>query len=464
MRILSKVLFVVALLVALAGLGIVGGMVWLRTPWGHEFVRGQIESRLNAAVQGTARVGRVEGDILTGVVLHDFVIEGEDGAPLVRAATARARYSLRPFFEQRIAIDEVQLIRPVIRLVRGPDERWNFQEIFARREPRKPGPPGWGSWVRIGTITIEDGLVDVKFEDGGWPVVDWQANEFRNVDGEIEVALYSRDQNLKRFAVRDVSFHLTGPGLVVRDLDGEGILTPDSLALKEIRLKTPGTELAADGHLTLGGADSLALTVDAPRVSLNEARRLFPQVKIGGKASFQGRISGPAAEPRLEIASAQVETGSSSIAVSGRIPNLVNPVLELDLVARPLAPEDARAYVPAWPVDVPLSGPVSLRGPPRQLEVDADVTSPAGALSAQGEVDIRAGLAYDVAGTTRGLDVGRLIGRPRVDLTLTGRYRIHGRGTSERELNSEVEVELGRSRIYRWDVVSGITRGTLVGR
>ena len=89
--VVSKLMFVVALVVALAGLVVVGGMVWLRTPWGNEFVRGQIESRLDAAVHGSVRLGRVEGDVLTGIVLHDLVIVGEDGGLLLRAARARAR-------------------------------------------------------------------------------------------------------------------------------------------------------------------------------------------------------------------------------------------------------------------------------------------------------------------------------------------------------------------------------------
>ena len=193
MRILSKVLFVVALLVALAALAIVGGMLWLQTRWGGEFVRGQIETRLDDAVHGTVRVGRVRGNILTGITIEDLVIEGEDGVAFLRAGTVRASYRIAPFLDKRIAVDRVQLVRPEIRLIRGPDERWNFQEIFAR-EPSPPGPPGWGSWIRIGTIEIEDGLVDVKFAEGGWPVLDWQANEFRDLDGTVEVAIFSRDR------------------------------------------------------------------------------------------------------------------------------------------------------------------------------------------------------------------------------------------------------------------------------
>ncbi|HET6361008.1 MAG TPA: translocation/assembly module TamB domain-containing protein [Gemmatimonadota bacterium] len=463
MRILSKVLFVVALLVALGALAIVGGMLWLQTRWGGEFVRGQIETRLGDAVHGTVRVGRVRGSILTGITLDDLVIEDEDGVPFLRAGTVRASYRIAPLLDKRIAVDRVELVRPEIRLIRGPDERWNFQRIFAR-EPSPPGPPGWGSWLRIGTIEIEDGLVDVKFAEGGWPVLDWQTNEFRDLDGTVEVAIFSRDESLKRFAARDLSFRMTGPELDVLDLDGEGILTPDSLALKEIRLETTGTELTADGHLTLGGADSLALDLDAPRISLDEARRLFPQVEVGGSAAVRARVTGPAGNPSLAMEELRVDTGTSRVSGSGSVASLANPVLELDLVADPLAPVDVRQYVPAWPIEVPVSGQIRVAGPPRQLAIDADLSSPAGGIVARGDVDLRQGLAYDVAGTTRGLDVGRLIGRPSVDLVLTGDYAIDGRGTSERELDAEVAFELGRSRIYRWDVLSGETRGRIVGR
>ncbi|HJU86382.1 MAG TPA: translocation/assembly module TamB domain-containing protein [Gemmatimonadota bacterium] len=463
MRILSKVMFVVALLVALAGLAIVGGMLWLQTRWGGEFVRGQIETRLGDAVHGTVRLGRVRGSILQGITIEDLVIEGEDGVPFLRAGTVRASYRIAPLLDKRIAVDRVELVRPEIRLIRGPDERWNFQRIFAR-EPSPPGPPGWGSWLRIGTIEIEDGLVDVKFAEGGWPVLDWQANEFRGLDGTVEIAIFSRDESLKRFAARDLSFHMTGPELDVLDLDGEGILTPDSLALKEIRLETTGTELTADGHLTLGGADSLALDLDAPRISLDEARRLFPQVEVGGSAAVRARVTGPAGNPSLAMEELRVDTGPSRVSGSGAIASLADPVLELDLVADPLSSVDVRQYVPAWPIDVPVSGPIRVAGPPRQLAIDAELSSPAGGFVAQGDIDLRQGLAYDVAGTTRALDVGRLIGRPSVDLVLTGDYAIDGRGTGARDLNASVAIELGRSRIYRWDVLSGVTRGRLVGR
>ena len=463
-RVMNKVLFGVALLVALAGLLVVGGLLWLRSPWGNEYVRGQIESRLEGAIQGEVRLGGVQGDVVTGLALRDFAIIGPDGVPLIRAATVRTSYALRPLLDKRIVVGQVRLERPEIRLVRGAAGRWNFQEIFAR-PPGEPGPPGWGSYVRVDDIRIVDGLIDVDFEEGGWPVLDWQTNEFRDFDGTLEVGIYSRERNLRQFAVRDASFRLTGPGLDVRDLDGEGILTPDSLALRSIHLETPGTELTVDGHLTLGGGDSIALAIDAPRISLDEAGRLFPQVRLDGSAALVGRVAGPVSDPFLEFESARVETGQSVVTGTGRIEGLTgSPRLELDLRADPLAPADVREYVTAWPVDVPVSGPVAVSGPPRQLDIVADLRSPAGAFAARGAVDLRGPLAYRLTGTARDLDVGRLIASPSVDLQLTGRYRIVGTGTSERQLDARVALDLDRSRIYRWDVISGATSGRFLGR
>ena len=44
---------------------------------------------------------------------------------------------------------------------------------------------------------------------------------------------------------------------------------------------------------------------------------------------------------------------------------------------------------------------MSVSGPPRELQVDAELVSPAGAVSARGAVDLRSGLAYDLVGATR---------------------------------------------------------------
>lgn len=461
-------LLALILLVVLAAVVVVGGILWLRTPWGHSFVRGQIESRLEAALVegGDVRLGAVEGDPLRGVTLVDFALVGPDGVALVEAGRVQVSYGLRPFFDRKIVIDRVRLVEPDVHLVRGPDGRWNFQTLWKPREPAPPGaPPGWGSHVDLREIVFVDGSVDVRLAEGEWPLLEWNENRFVDLNGEVTVGLFSRDRDLKRFVLRDLSFGVTAPPLEVRRLAGTGVVTPDTVAFHEIEIETAGSTIRADGLLVMAETDSLAIEVSAPRLSLAEANRFFPSVRLDGDASFEGRLVGPAGNPVVRIDEATVDTGVSQVAVSGAIEGLADPRLDLAATASPLAPSDVRAYLEAYPIEVPVSGPIRIAGPPRRLAVDADLRSPAGAFAVQGDLDLTGGpVGYDVAGTTRGLDVGRLIGEPRVDLVLTGRYSLAGRGFGERELDARVVVELGPSSVYRWDLVSLEARGHLTGR
>ncbi|MGH7589697.1 MAG: translocation/assembly module TamB domain-containing protein [Gemmatimonadota bacterium] len=463
-RIARWMLIGVLLLVVLVATAAVGGILWVRTSSGGEFVRGQIQQRLGELVNGEVRLGGVEGDILTGVVLRDFALVGADGVALLQAERIRVAYTLAPFFDRRVAVARVELVRPDIALVRFDDGRWNFQTIFKERPPPPPGaPPGWGSWVQIDHLEFVDGTVRFGFEDGGWPGFDWADNRFVELNGEVQLGLYDRERTLRRFVARDLSLRATAPALEIRRIDGEGIWTPDSVALRDIEFVTAGSDIRTDGLLTLGEHDSLALDVEAPRIDLEEVKRFFPAVRLDGVGSMTGRLSGPVSNPTVFLDTATVETGRSTITASGALHDLADLRFELDAEVAPLAPEDARLFVEAYPFAQPVRGNVRLAGPLRRLEIDADLGAPAGRLTARGTLTQGAGpLGYDLVATSRELDIGALIGRPSVDLVLSGLYRIDGRGTG-RDVEAVFAGELERSRIYRWDILSLETRGNLTG-
>lgn len=458
------ILIGVVLLVVVVVAAVVGGVVWLRSEWGHGFVRGQIETRLENAMIGDVRLGSVEGDILTGVTLHDFALIGPEGTPLIAAERVQVGYALRPFLDQRIVIGHVRLVRPEINLIRGTDGRWNFQTLWKPRPPRAPGPPGWGSHIDIGTIEIVDGTVDVVLTGGRWPVLDWDENRFLDVNGTLGLGIFSRDRSLKRFKATDFSFRATSPELVVRRLDGAGIVTPDSLAFREIAFVTAGSEIHADGQLALAPSDSFALEITAPRLDMDEVRRFFPVVRVGGTGSYEGRLTGPANNPSLIIRAARVETGRSTVAVEGAIRTLADAELDLAGTVAPLAPADAELFIDSYPFVQPVTGEVRVAGPPGRLDIEADLRAPAGSFSAVGTVGFTGPLSYDLAVASRDLDIGALTGNPDVDIVLTGTYRIDGRGTGARELRADFSGVLDRSTIYRWDLLSLETSGRIEGR
>lgn len=463
-RALDRGMFLLALVVSIAATLAVLGLLWLRSPWGNEFLRGQIVTRVGDAMNGEIRLERLEGNPLTGLTLHGFALVDEQGVPLVTAERVRVDYALRPFYDRRIVLDRVRLVKPEINLIRGPDGRWNFQTLWKPRPPATD-PAGWGTWIEIHEVELVDGTVDVRLAEGGWPVLSWEENRFVDLNGTLRISIHRRDRPAQRYIAEDLSLTTTAPALPIRRLNGEAIVTPDSLALVGIEFETPGSTVRTDGVLLLAAGDSLAMAVDAPRLDMAEVRAFFPEVRLAGTAEFQGRLEGPVSGLGVVIDRARLDTGRSVVSVEGRIADLAQPVLDLDARAETLAPADVREWVAAYPLEQAVSGTVRVQGPPRLLEVDADLTAPAGAFTVLGRLDLRqAATGYDLAVTSRRLDVGPLLGRPAVDLLLTGRYEIEGRGFGPRDLDARVAGELGPSSIYGRDVVALATRGRLIGR
>ncbi len=461
----SRGMFALALVVSVTATLIVLGLLWIRSPWGNELLRDQIVTRVGDAMNGEVRLGRLEGDPLSGLVLHDFALIDEDGMPLVAAERVHVEYGLRPFFDKRVVLDRVVLVRPDIHLTRAADGRWNFQTIWKERPPPPPDATTWGSYVDIQRLELVEGSVNVRLAEGSWPVLRWDENRFVDLNGVLEIGIFRRDRPRQRFVAEDLTFATTDPALRVSRLDGVAVVTPDSLTLSDIEFETPGSTVRADGTILLADRDSLAIELTAPRVDLDEVRAFFPQVRLQGEGEFEGRLVGSGGSLAIAIDHGRVRTGRSDVTVEGRIDNLVQPRLDLNAVVEPLHPADVREWVLAYPIAQPVTGRVRVQGPPRQVDVEADLSAPAGAFTVNGSLDMSGPVAaYDLVATSRRLRVGPLIGRPGVDLVLTGRYDIAGRGFGPRDLDARLVADLGPSRIYRWDLAAFATRGRLLGR
>jgi autotransporter translocation and assembly factor TamB len=465
-RIIKWAAYSVLVVVLLVAVTIVGGLLWLRTSWGGDFVRGQIESQLEDLVNGEVRVGRVSGDMISGIVLEDFAMVGHDGIALVDADKIIVNYALAPFFERRITLSKVRLENPDIHIVRYPDGRWNFKTLFKPRPPRLPyAPPGWGTYIDIHRIEFVDGDVQFSLDETEWPLLDWSQNELHGLNGRLDLKIVteSRGGPERRFVFHDLAFRTTAPVLDVQRLDGEVVWTKSGIVVDEVDFETAGSTIATNGQITFGEQDSLALEIDAPLVGLDEWRRFFPAIRLSGNAEFKGRIEGPIANSTVVIDASTIDTGGSVVTVTGALVDLASIRLNLDLGLDRLVPEDIRLYWAGYPFEQPLSGSVRLTGPPRRMDVDADLRTPAGGLTVDGMVGASRPLRYNVSATTSELDIGELIGRPDVEVTLSGGYVIEGQGTREDELAANVTTALTNSSVYQWNLESAETSGQFVG-
>jgi hypothetical protein len=137
--------FAFALVLALYGAG-----------YFHTLTRYAIEKYMSSYTRTECRVGRVEGSLLTGLDIYDFVIG--DGPSLERDGPALAideihvRYDPLRFVRRDATIDYVHCVRPRLVLRKEADGRINLGRIFGPKGP----PEGKGVYFVIADVFLED--------------------------------------------------------------------------------------------------------------------------------------------------------------------------------------------------------------------------------------------------------------------------------------------------------------------
>ena len=131
-RLRTIVLSLAAVLLVIAALA--GGIaVWfLRTDSGHEFLRARAEAFLGGLIKGRGRlhVGRVGGDLLTGITIDSIEVRDADDSLVVRTGPIGAHYNIGDFLDKRYVLTDLSIQRPVVNLRQHADFSWAFLRML----------------------------------------------------------------------------------------------------------------------------------------------------------------------------------------------------------------------------------------------------------------------------------------------------------------------------------------------
>ena len=311
-RVLLGILTVLLGIVALAGIVVV---ILTSTEWGHERVRGFALSQLQSHVHGRVSIGRLSGNLLTGLTVHDLAISDSSGEPFIAAQEVSARYALGPLIAKKIWLNDVRVVRPLIVLDRPPGGKWNYQRIFPSdtTQPQSTAP-GFGSWIRLENLTVVDGdllvktpwspgdnltaaardsviraalngtsramVVPATHSYGGAPPYQKEV-ELRAVNTTMPV-LRLADPNQKNRYAEVASLQMTAlpfrpPAATVTDMRGNFNFNNDSLWWKGVRAAMPGSRVSGDGSYALSSGD-MVLTLRGAPAALADLRWLYPRL------------------------------------------------------------------------------------------------------------------------------------------------------------------------------------------
>ena len=384
-------------------------LVLSNTDWGRERVRRIVVNALDDPKLRQVQIGRVGGNLLQGLVLHDVAIRDSAGDPFFSAAEMRTRYGLGALLKKRIVLSDVRVVRPVVILDRPPGGEWNWARIFPTdTTQRDTTSGGFGSWIVFRDVKMIHGHILVRTPwqpevgvegqardsviaaaldgetrvyvvraPGGYQ----QVQDFRDVTGRFPlVRLKHPDHESMRVEVDSlamVALPFRPPAAVVRQARGVFELTGDSLWWRRAQVRLPGSSAELSGRY---GFASSALTLEARArpVALDDVRFIYPALPTDGGGTLDAVVQMDTLRQRYTVRGMDVKTEGAAFAGD----------IGLELAADTFAFDDTRLRFSgvrtalierlAPTLDVPragvLGGRVALDGGSRALSVNGDVT------------------------------------------------------------------------------------------
>ena len=306
-----------SMILGLALLAVIAVYVVTGTDWGRERVRRQAQSMIGSMVHGNVKIGRLSGNLLTGLTVHDFSITDTSGAPFVAAESFTATYSVVSLLRKHVWIEDAVLVRPLIVLDRPPNGAWNWQQIIRRDTTHKPPSQqvGWGDWIRFSNATVVNGQLIVRTP---WKPSSGVSAASR--DSVIREALAGRSRLMieqvsggyqkivqldsvnARFPLVRLSepgmknrllqvssmtmnaYPFRPPGAVVRDLKGAFAFNNDSAWWNGAYVAMPSSKATGDGVYAFSSGD-LTMTVHSDPASFADMRWIYPRLPADGRGA-----------------------------------------------------------------------------------------------------------------------------------------------------------------------------------
>ena len=347
-RVVLGIVTVLLGLVAVAGIVVV---VLSSTNWGRERVRRIAFSQLRNMVHGQVSIGRLSGNLLTGLTVHDLSIRDSTGAPFLAAQEVSARYALGALLGKRLWLTDVRVLRPLVVIDKQPGREWNYQSIFrGDTTPQKPSTgPGWGSWIKLENLTVVDGqlvvrspwspssrlrpaaqdsavrdalggksrLMVVRASNAAPGAAPYQkVVELRSLNATVPL-LQLADPNDRNRLARVAALSMTAlpfrpPAAVVTAMRGDFRFNNDSLWWRGINASMPGSKVSGDGSYVIDNGD-MTLRLHGAPAALADLRWLYTRLPSEGGGTLDFAMTWRGAVQDYLARNATITTGATRI-------------------------------------------------------------------------------------------------------------------------------------------------------
>lgn len=399
----------IIMILMLVTVALVGVLVLTGTDWGRERVRRYAQGMVNGMIHGRASIGRISGNLLTGMTVHDFAITDSAGKPFVAVESFRANYKVMSLLRKHVWLEDAVLVRPLIVLDRPPNGQWNWARIFPRDTTPKPASQqtSWGDWLRFTNARVIDGQLVVRTPwkpseglktqaardsavrdalGGGSRLMISQVPggfqktvQLDSVTATIPLLRLSqpglKDRLLEVSSLTMKAYPFRPPAALVRDMKGIFPFNNDSVWWKGAYAALPQSRVSGDGTYVFNTGD-MTMTVHSDPSSFADMRWVYPRLP-DGHGRFDLKLLWKGALQDYTFSRADVVTGTAH--VNGGMGLRLGDTLTIHDTDLRFTGVDTRLLEQLVPhLTVPrrgmLAGRAAVSGGKHALAVNSDVT------------------------------------------------------------------------------------------
>src|SRR5687768_2234493 len=127
-RLVALVSALVLVVAALVVFGVVVGVT--RTSYGRNTLRAVIEDQITSRMRGgTLHLGRLSGNLITGVTIDTIAIRDADDSLFLSAGRTTFEYDPRDLLDRRIVIRRLESEHPFVHVKQYENGQWNYKRL-----------------------------------------------------------------------------------------------------------------------------------------------------------------------------------------------------------------------------------------------------------------------------------------------------------------------------------------------
>jgi autotransporter translocation and assembly factor TamB len=276
MTLIRRLLQVVAVVVTLIiGVTAMAAIV-AQTTWFKEWLRAFIVRQAADYVNGELSIGRLDGNLLSGVELEDIRITMDDQT-VVEIKDVGLDYNILTFLRGDVVLDDIRVNQPVIRVQKTLDG-WNILHLIRARtpdSPRRRRP------IAIGEIGISDATIIVE-ESAEERAVGTAGVMVPARIGRLDASVgVTSDANALTIDLAHASFRADEPYLGINALSGVIRRTDEAITLERVALRTEESSLSVDGVIATPdeGPDTVNLHLSSDKFVVDELASVVPALR-----------------------------------------------------------------------------------------------------------------------------------------------------------------------------------------